>query len=473
MAKYEVLRVDLAVDGAQEQAGVLEELLARLRVQMSGTASAIIKAIGSMSTNAGKSMDSFYKQVADGRYTKLAAGALKRTVSGFDELNRLVKKTSGGTSVKQNQQLLQSASDLVDRVGQLGSEVKDKVMTPLGQWATGELAQRLGSVGQKLAEIFTGTQQSAWGVNAYSDAWERLNLKTTFWCDQVAHSTQITAAFNAAMANSGLAAGKTGLEIDKLNLKVSNGSGSWLGLGSAAQNTWNHISTLWGGTDAWFSRSVTTPVDSAFSGLLQRMEQEADRSWASTKTVFSDAGGYFSGVFSDAWGKVVDAFSQDGQVFVNVEDGVLSGFRRMVNDLIDGINEVTVIPFGGLNSVLDKLQGIRIGNLKPFSFLNWRASVPQIPHLARGAVLPANRPFLAMVGDQRHGTNIEAPLATIQEAVAITMEDLSRANMAGHEATVALLGQILEAVLGIQIGDDTIAAACNRYNHKINIITGR
>ena len=38
------------------------------------------------------------------------------------------------------------------------------------------------------------------------------------------------------------------------------------------------------------------------------------------------------------------------------------------------------------------------------------------PHLAKGAVLPPNRPFLAMVGDQTRGTNIEAPLDTMLEA---------------------------------------------------------
>ena len=32
--------------------------------------------------------------------------------------------------------------------------------------------------------------------------------------------------------------------------------------------------------------------------------------------------------------------------------------------------------------------------------------------------MPANRPFLAVVGDQKHGTNVEAPLATIQDALA-------------------------------------------------------
>lgn len=41
-----------------------------------------------------------------------------------------------------------------------------------------------------------------------------------------------------------------------------------------------------------------------------------------------------------------------------------------------------------------------------------------VPKLATGAVIPANREFLAVLGDQRSGTNVEAPLATIEQAVA-------------------------------------------------------
>ena len=41
-----------------------------------------------------------------------------------------------------------------------------------------------------------------------------------------------------------------------------------------------------------------------------------------------------------------------------------------------------------------------------------------VPALAGGAVIPANRRFLAMLGDQTSGTNVEAPLDTIKQAVA-------------------------------------------------------
>ena len=50
----------------------------------------------------------------------------------------------------------------------------------------------------------------------------------------------------------------------------------------------------------------------------------------------------------------------------------------------------------------------------------------EIPALARGAVIPPNRKFLAVLGDQNSGTNIEAPLATIEQAVANVLAQQSR-----------------------------------------------
>ena len=98
--------------------------------------------------------------------------------------------------------------------------------------------------------------------------------------------------------------------------------------------------------------------------------------------------------------------------------------------------------------------------------------MPGIPYLAQGAVLPANKPFMAMVGDQRHGTNIEAPLTTIQEAVATVMQGQTDAILAGFEASVGVQKEILEAVLGICIGDEVIGSAVTRYQRRQAIIRG-
>lgn len=109
---------------------------------------------------------------------------------------------------------------------------------------------------------------------------------------------------------------------------------------------------------------------------------------------------------------------------------------------------------------------------KSFGFNIGYLSAPRVPMLAQGAVLPPNQPFLAMVGDQKHGTNVEAPLETIQEAVALVMDDMIASNTAGQEAMLSVLREILSAVLGIQIGDDVLAQAVERSQRKMAILRG-
>lgn len=51
------------------------------------------------------------------------------------------------------------------------------------------------------------------------------------------------------------------------------------------------------------------------------------------------------------------------------------------------------------------------------SGVRFNGPMPPIPRLAEGAVIPPNREFLAVLGDQKSGTNIEAPMAAIEQAV--------------------------------------------------------
>jgi hypothetical protein len=81
----------------------------------------------------------------------------------------------------------------------------------------------------------------------------------------------------------------------------------------------------------------------------------------------------------------------------------------------------------------------RAFRLKKLSMLN-------IPRLAQGAVLPANKPFMAVVGDQTHGTNVEAPLTTIQDALELPLSDRLEGMMAGFQAVTSRQEQILEAI---------------------------
>lgn len=55
-------------------------------------------------------------------------------------------------------------------------------------------------------------------------------------------------------------------------------------------------------------------------------------------------------------------------------------------------------------------------------------NLDNLPHLASGAVISPNNEFLAVLGDQKAGTNIEAPLSTIKQAVAEVLAERGGAN---------------------------------------------
>lgn len=248
------------------------------------------------------------------------------------------------------------------------------------------------------------------------------------------------------------------------------------GLGSdiseTASDCWENVKEAWDNASSWFDETVIQPVAGFFSDTWESVTGGAEEAWKGVKEAFSTAGKFFSDTFTEAWEKVKEVFSPLGEVFVDIKGGVLEGFKEVVNKLIDGINNVVAIPFNGINDALKTIRDIEILKHKPFAGLP-TISVPKIPYLAQGAVLPPNKPFMAMVGDQRHGTNIEAPLDTIKQAVAEVLGDFISSNVAGHEATVAVLQEILAAVLGIEIGPETVAEMVNSYNRQMAIVRGR
>ena len=212
----------------------------------------------------------------------------------------------------------------------------------------------------------------------------------------------------------------------------------WEGLSTGASNAWEGVKGAWNSVASWFDEKVIQPIGNFFSGLWEGLSTGASNAWEGVKKVFSAVGEFFKGI---------------------------------INGVIKALNKAISWIFSGINKILVGLRDLEVLGMRPFEGIR-TINTPQIPLLAKGAVLPPNKPFLAMVGDQRHGTNVEAPLATIQEAVALVMQDQTNAILTGFERSVGVQREILEAVLGIQIGDDVIGSAVARYNRKQAVIYG-
>ena len=113
-------------------------------------------------------------------------------------------------------------------------------------------------------------------------------------------------------------------------------------------------------------------------------------------------------------------------VFKSIKDSIGEEIDKLTNKIyngvIDGLNSLPFINIkthsGGGTSIDDK------------TYTSYRKSAPMsIPHLAKGAVIPPNNKFLAMLGDQTSGTNIETPLSTMIQAFKSALSDSNYSGM--------------------------------------------
>ena len=190
----------------------------------------------------------------------------------------------------------------------------------------------------------------------------------------------------------------------------------WSGAGQFFKNRWTDIQSAFTSAGTWISdkfKTAWTNVKNAFSPY--NVKQHFSDVWAGIRYAFSNVSNWFKNTFSEAWQNVKDVFSKGGKVFDGIKQGILETLKIPINVIINGINKIIAIPFNALNSALNRIKRVRILGKTPFSGLP-TITVPQIPRLTSGAVIPPNKEFLAVLGDQKRGTNIETPLATMVEA---------------------------------------------------------
>ena len=131
----------------------------------------------------------------------------------------------------------------------------------------------------------------------------------------------------------------------------------------------------------------------------------------------------FSAEFNKAW---LAHWSLTNRNFVIQWNYIIESFQRGINNVIDGLNRLVA----AANSLSD-LTGKHYGSVSRVNI----AKLP-IPKLATGAVIPPNREFMAVLGDQKSGTNIETPLATMVQAF---KQALAESGYGGSNEAVLVL----------------------------------
>ena len=219
-------------------------------------------------------------------------------------------------------------------------------------------------------------------------------------------------------------------------------SSIWEGIKSGASTAWNTIKTTVVNLVSSIMNVVIKQFNNIKDGVISAFQKIRDIG----EMVWNGLSNIIKGVINFITQNIINGFIDGCQMLIN-------GFIAVMNGMIDGVKFAT-----------DWIPGPDLERISDIDLSKYH-----VPALAEGAVLPPNQPFMAILGDQKTGTNIEAPLDTIKQAVAEVMFEQLEGMMAGFEAVVqAIQEKDTTAVISYR----AIGEANNRYNNEMNRMRG-
>lgn len=199
----------------------------------------------------------------------------------------------------------------------------------------------------------------------------------------------------------------------------------WEGLKQTWNAIINSIKDAWNMFIAWLQSK--SPVLAAYFQTVGKLVSDL---YNSVKDILKGVVDFVAGVFTGDWTKAWECVKE---IFKGVWNGIVSIVEAAINFVISGVN----LLISALNTIHFEIPdwvpliggssfGISIPLVNPVA----------LPRLAQGAVIPPNREFLAVLGDQKSGTNIETPLATMVQAFKQAMNETG--GMGGRQITVVM-----------------------------------
>ena len=273
------------------------------------------------------------------------------------------------------------------------------------------------SVAQTVVSL--GKQASAFVANtavkvANTAAQVAMTAATTAWNAICVIATAATKALSAAVA---FLTSPFGLVVVAI--------GAAIAVGVLLYKNWDKIKEVAGAVWNWIKDKTITFVDgiksklsdlaekivSIWNGIKSSAKEKWDAIWSTIKEVVKKIVDGIVDKFKGARDKVIDTFegikNKVKEIF-NKVIGIVNGAIGTVNGAISGIE--SALSFGPWE-VPTPFGSKTIGFSASFP------RVPTIPYLAKGAVIPPRSEFLAVLGDQKQGNNIETPEALLRKIV--------------------------------------------------------
>ena len=283
-------------------------------------------------------------------------------------------------------------NSVLDALKPLGIWLWDNFLQPIAAWTGGVivtvlkwLAEKLTAIGDWISSNQTMVQDFAIILGGVAGA--ILAVKGAI--------IAVKTAFKVASAVSSIFANGLNLQLPPMTaIVVAIGAiigiiivciRHWDEIKAVALDCWNKIKEAWNKAGDWFHKNVTEPIGNFFTGL-----------WDGIK-----------GAFTKAFDFIKKAFKGYVNGWITMVESFINFFVNGINFLIKGINKLS----------FDIPEWFPVGGGSKFGFDIPVIPKVQIPRLAQGAVIPPNQQFAAILGDQKHGRNLEAPEGLIRQIV--------------------------------------------------------
>lgn len=288
--------------------------------------------------------------------------------------------------------LLPVMAEVINVVGTVAIKVIKSLIKIIG-----DVADTLSGIIDFLVGVFTGDWELAWqGIKEIADgAW-------SFIKDVVSGAWEIIKTVT-----------KGALSIIKSIISTA-----WNAIKALTSTIWNAIkktlSGLWNSLKSTAS-TVFNAIKTKVVGVWDSVKNKTSRTWENVATFVSN--------------KVEAIKNAITNKFNAARDAVRSAFEGIVNFIKAPINQAISIVNNAVGMINNAIGGIE----SAFSFGPWTVPTPfgsktigfhatfprigTIPYLASGAVIPPRSEFLAVLGDQKKGNNLEAPESLLRQIV--------------------------------------------------------
>jgi archaellum component FlaC len=216
-----------------------------------------------------------------------------------------------------------------------------------------------------------------------------------------------------------------GVFTGDLKLAAEGAKQIWEGLKQTWNAIVNSIKDAWSAFITWLQGK--NPALAAIFETIGKLFSDQYNAWKKILSgLITFLTGVFTGDWKKAWNGVLDILKGVWNLIVGTIEGAINFIIDGINLLISALNKIHFEVPDWVPLVGGKSFGI---NITPVSRVS-------LPRLASGAVIPPNREFMAVLGDQKSGTNIETPLATMVQAFKQAMNETG--GMGGRQITVVM-----------------------------------